>query len=54
MSDTDRAAQRADERLLTVLGHLGELGAPATGRVGADDPLLAFEDAVREFSPIIF
>jgi hypothetical protein len=50
-SDTDRATQRADERLRTVLGHLGELGVPATGRVGADDPLLAFEDAVRAFSP---
>jgi hypothetical protein len=34
-----------------VLGHLEELGAEATGRVGADDPLLAFEDAIREFSP---
>jgi hypothetical protein len=23
----------------------------ASGRVGADDPMLAFEDAVREFGP---
>ena len=23
----------------------------SSGRVGADDPLLAFEDAIREFSP---
>lgn len=34
-----------------MLGHLDELGAEASGRVGADDPLLAFEDAIREFSP---
>jgi hypothetical protein len=50
-SATDAATERADERLQVVLGHLDELGAEATGRVGADDPLLAFEDAIREFSP---
>jgi hypothetical protein len=50
-SATDAATERADERLQAVLGHLGELGADASGRVGADDPLLAFEDAIREFSP---
>jgi hypothetical protein len=32
MSDIDRATKRADERLRTVLGHLGELRDPATGR----------------------
>ena len=50
-SATDRASQQADERLQAVLGHLDELGADARGRVGADDPLVAFEDAVREFRP---
>jgi hypothetical protein len=50
-SDTDRATERADERLQTVLGQLGEMGADARGRIGADDPLLAFEDAIREFGP---
>jgi len=50
-SATDRATERADERLHEVLGHLEELGAEAGGRVGADDPLLAFEDAIREFAP---
>lgn len=50
-SATDAATERADERLQVVLGHLDELGADASGRVGADDPLLAFEDAIREFSP---
>ena len=50
-SATDAATERADERLQTVLGQLDELGADASGRVGADDPLLALEDAIREFSP---
>lgn len=50
-SDTDRATAQADERLQVVLGHLGEMGAAAQGRVGPDDPLVAFEDAVRDFSP---
>jgi hypothetical protein len=50
-SDTDRAKQEADERLQEVLGHLGEIGADADGTIGADDPILAFEDAVARFSP---
>ena len=50
-SDTDRARSAADERLATVLGHLEEMGDDATGKVGADDPLLAFSDAVEEFKP---
>jgi hypothetical protein len=37
-SDTDKATQRADERLQTVLGQLDEMGAEARGRIGADDP----------------
>ena len=51
VSDTDQATERADERLQVVLGHLGEVGAKAQGRVGSDDPLVAFDDAVREFGP---
>jgi hypothetical protein len=51
VSDTDKATEQADERLQTVLGHLDELGVQAHGEVGADDPLLAFDDAIREFSP---
>ena len=27
------------------------MGADARGEVGADDPLLAFEDAIRELAP---
>ncbi len=50
-SDTDKATKRADERLQAVLGQLDALGADARGRTGADDPLLAFEDAIREFAP---
>jgi hypothetical protein len=51
MSATDKASEQADERLQSVLGHLDDLGADAHGRVGADDPLLALEDATREFGP---
>lgn len=50
-SDTDKATEQADERLRAVLGQLNEAGSPAHGRVGADDPLLAFEDAIRDFAP---
>jgi hypothetical protein len=51
MSDTDKATEKADERLHTVLGQLDDLGAQAQGRVGSDDPLEAFGDAIRAFSP---
>jgi hypothetical protein len=50
-SATDTANEQADERLAAVLGHLDELGADARGRAGTDDPLVAFEDAIREFGP---
>ncbi len=50
-SATDRAREQADERLREVLGQLRELGKEAAGTVGADDPLLAFEDAIRDFRP---
>ena len=50
-SATDRAREQADERLRTVLDQLAELGSEARGAVGADDPLLTFEDAIRDFAP---
>jgi hypothetical protein len=50
-SATDKRKEQADERLQAVLGHLEEMGVEAKGTVGADDPLLAFEDAIRQFSP---
>ena len=49
VSATDDAREQADERLQAVLGHLEDLGAEARGTVGADDPLLAFEDALADF-----
>jgi hypothetical protein len=48
-SATDKAREQADERLRTVLGQLEELGSPGGGVVGADDPMLAFEDALARF-----
>jgi hypothetical protein len=48
-SATDKAREQADQRLREVLGHLDELESPASGMVGADDPLLAFEDALATF-----
>ena len=51
VSDTDKAKIAADERLATVLEHLAERGTTAHGEVGADDPLLAFEDGVAEIKP---
>jgi hypothetical protein len=48
-SATDKAREQADERLREVLGHLDELESPGSGMVGADDPLLAFEDALAAF-----
>jgi hypothetical protein len=50
-SATDKAQEKADERLQAAMGHLDDMGADPSGTVGADDPLLAFEDAIREFSP---
>jgi hypothetical protein len=49
-SATDKAREHADERLQTVLGQVQELGTDASGTVGADDPMLAFEDALAAFS----
>jgi hypothetical protein len=52
-SDTDRVRQEADERLETVLGHVGALAPDASesGSVGDETPLNAFADAVRRFRP---
>jgi len=48
-SDTDKARELADERLQTILGQLQESPGTAGGEVGADDPMLAFEDALTGF-----
>jgi hypothetical protein len=50
-SATDEAREQAAERLGSVLGQLEELGAQPEGEVGADDPLLAFDDAIAKFDP---
>jgi hypothetical protein len=50
-SDIDSSQRLADKRLDAVLGQLTSINVDATGRVGADDPLTAFEDAIREFGP---
>jgi hypothetical protein len=49
-SATDQAREQADERLREVLSQVQELGTEAEGEVGADDPMLAFEDALRDFA----
>jgi hypothetical protein len=50
-SATDKAQEEADERLETVLGHISEIGGEPAGTVGADDPLVAFGDAIARFEP---
>ena len=48
-SATDKSRERADERLRAVMGQMEDLGVQASGTVGADDPLLAFDDAIAAF-----
>lgn len=50
-SDTDRAEQQADQRLRSVLHQLEEVDAETGGEIGADDPVLAFEDAIAKYTP---
>ena len=49
-SATDKATEHADKRLQSVLGQR-EMGSEASGVIGADDPLLAFGDAIKDFAP---
>ena len=48
-SATDKSREQADERLQAVLGQLEEAGRAPSGAVGADDPAVAFEDALAGF-----
>src|SRR3954453_14533724 len=50
-SATHQRREEGDSRLHEVLGHVEELNSAASGQVGADDPILAFEDAIREAAP---
>jgi hypothetical protein len=50
--DFARARHEADERLGTVLGHVQAIaGVEASGTVGDEGPLAAFEDAIAAFRP---
>jgi hypothetical protein len=50
-NDTDRAREQADERLSAILDHVEAIAPDASGVVGDEVPLSAFDDAVRVFSP---
>ena len=50
-SDVDPARADAQARLDVSLAKLFEAGIEATGSVGDDDPLVAFDDAYRTFGP---
>ncbi len=48
-SDTDKTRARADERLREVVAQLEDTDSEVKGTVGADDPILAFDEAIAEF-----
>lgn len=48
-SDTDGARERAADRIESTIRSLSFPGSGWRGRVGGDDPLLAVDDAMREF-----
>lgn len=50
-SDLDPALAEAQARLDVSLANLAAAGISAAGEVGADDPLVAFDDAYRTFGP---
>jgi hypothetical protein len=50
-SDTDKTREKADRRMHRVVEELDTPDTRVEGVVGADDPLLAFDDAVAEFEP---
>jgi hypothetical protein len=52
-NDTDHAREQADERLATILGQVAPPDAerPVVGVIGDETPIMAFDDAVRLFSP---
>src|SRR5581483_10976798 len=49
-SDLDRETAEAAERVEMLRGELERLRVHATGRVGDANPLVAIEDALREFA----
>lgn len=50
-SQLNPSRHAADERLDTVLGHMRSIGARASGAIGDDSTMTAFEDAVTKFRP---
>lgn len=51
-SDTDKTREHADARLEKLMTQLQEgTDSEVKGTLGADDPVLAFDDAVALFSP---
>lgn len=50
-SDTDKTREVADRRLRIVVDQLADEETRTKGVVGADDPLLAFQDAIAGFQP---
>ncbi len=50
-SDTDKTREIADRRLRVVVDQVADEETKTEGVVGADDPLLAFEDAIADFQP---
>jgi hypothetical protein len=52
-NDTDRARFEADERLKAVLSHVEAIApdTPVGGQIGDEEPLSAFDDAIRLFRP---
>ena len=50
VSDIDRAASAADDRMSAIVGSIGASGQPAArGQVGDEDPLQAVADALAVF-----
>lgn len=49
LGDVDTAVREAKSRLETSLAELRRNGVPALGEVGDSDPLVAAEDALRQF-----
>jgi hypothetical protein len=50
-SDTDKTREIADRRLRVVVDQVADEETKTEGAVGADDPMLAFEDAIADFQP---
>jgi hypothetical protein len=50
-SDTDKTREIADRRLQVVVDQVDDPETKTEGVVGADDPMLAFEDAIADFQP---